>query len=398
MLLKTFFESVELHRDDKFVSLRFRRPFKVLSTSASNGGLADDLDIVFNHQCCEAMGHEMHQLMKAHRHPAIYDSLLLTEHDLAAATAAGLGTAANMNNLCIAEEQFRDLAVAAIATGGVDGNAARAGDPSSYYEFSGVFERFGPIGPDQHGTINVMLVINTPVSDGALVRAVMTATEAKTALLQELSAPSRQSSQIATGTGTDQIAVMAPADGPLELTSAGHHSKLGELIGRTVHRAVKDTLALQNGLTPIRQSSCARLLERFGCQPDTLFEEISRRLPAALAALARQNDHDLDRDPLTVAAVAALVHLHDQLSWGLLPQTCWPDIACRHGAHIAIAVAGRTERYTDYCNQLASTSGIYEPSNLATLVATALAMGFIDKWDKTLMRLDNVVTTSGSTE
>jgi hypothetical protein len=140
------------------------------------------------------------------------------------------------------------------------------------------------------------------------------------------------------------------------------------------------------------------LLERFGCQPDTLFEEISRRLPAALAALARQNDHDLDRDPLTVAAVAALVHLHDQLSWGLLPQTCWPDIACRHGAHIAIAVAGRTERYTDYCNQLASTSGIYEPSNLATLVATALAMGFIDKWDKTLMRLDNVVTTSGSAE
>jgi hypothetical protein len=36
-----------------------------------------------------------------------------------------------------------------------------------------------------------------------LVRAVMTATEAKAALLQELSVPSRQSPSVATGTGTD---------------------------------------------------------------------------------------------------------------------------------------------------------------------------------------------------
>jgi len=394
MLLKTFFDAVELHRDDKFVSLKFRRPFKVISTCASNGGVADHLDMVFNHQCCEAAGHQMDNLMKAYSRPTKYHSVLLADYDLGDMQAAGLGTAANMNNLCIAEERFRDLGVVAIATGGIEGNAARAGDPASFYEFNGVFERLGAIGGQRVGTINVMLAVNTPVSDGALVRAVMTATEAKTALLQELSAPSRQSSSIATGTGTDQIAVMAPADGPPPLTSAGHHSKLGELIGRAAHRAIKETLALQNGLTPVRQCSCGHLLERFGWGVEVLSDQIAQRLPDALASLARRNHHALDRDPLTVAAVAALIHLHDQIAWGTLPRTCWPEIASRHGAQIAVAVAGRIDHYEVYRAQLALNLEDYGPAAVAALVAAAAALGFIDKWDKTLVRIDNVVASS----
>lgn len=393
MLLRTFFDSIELHRDDKLVSLRFRRPFRVISTSQSNGGLADHLDTVFNHQCCEPAGHQMDDLIKAHRRPALYNSLLLSGHGLEDRAAAGLGTAANMNNLCVAEESFRDLTVVAMATGGVEGNAARAGDPASYYEFDGVFERRGSIGPEQQGTINVMVAVNTPLSEGALVRAVMTATEAKTALLQELSIPSRQSASIATGTGTDQIAVMAPAEGHLPLVSAGHHSVLGELIGRAVHRAIGETLTLQNGLTPTRQCSCGYLLERFGTDPEALIGLVAERLPETEASLARRNFHSLDRDPLTVAATAAIIHVFDQLVWGVLPATCWPEMSTQLGAQIGVAAAGRPDRCEAYRSALAAGIQPFDSAGLVGLVATALALGFADKWEKTASRLADVVAS-----
>lgn len=391
MLLKTYFDALELHRDDKFVSLRFLRPFRVISTSPANGGVVDDLAVVFNHQCCEPAGHQMEQLMRAHRRPLLYNAYLLADHGLAGRTAAGLGTAANMNNLCIAEERSRELHVVAFATGGVEGNAARAGDPASYYEYDGRFERKGPVGPDTPGTINVMVAVNTPMTEGALVRAVMTATEAKTSLLQELSVPSRQSASIATGTGTDQIAVMAPADGAPPLTSAGHHSVLGEMIGNAVYCAIKDTLALQNGLTPIRQCSCGHLLERFGVAPDALVEQVAGRLPEGAAALARRNRHALDRDPLTVAATAALIHLHDQVSWGVLPETCWEELATRHGAQIAVAVAGRPDRYADYGVLLADDDSRRGRTSPVPTVVSALSLGFADKWESTLDRLAGVI-------
>ena len=199
-------------------------------------------------------------------------------------------------------------------------------------------------------------------------------------------------------TKPDQIAAMAPADGPSPLTSAGHHSKLGELIGRAVHRAVGDTLALQNGLTHARQCSCGHLLERFGCGVEALVGQITVRLPSPLAELARRNHHALDRDPLTVAAVAALVHLHDQLSWGMLPHTCWAEIVCRHGAQIAAAAAGRPDLYEDHRLHLAHDPENHDPSNVVTVVASAIALGFLDKWDKTLIRLDKVVNTVEATD
>ena len=117
MLLRTFFDAIELHRDDKFVSARFLRPFKVISTCPANGGLTGHLDMVFNHQCCEPAGHQMTYLMDAHRRPLQYQAALLADHGLSG-KAAGLGTAANMHNLCIAEENYRELALVAVATGG----------------------------------------------------------------------------------------------------------------------------------------------------------------------------------------------------------------------------------------------------------------------------------------
>lgn len=394
MLLETFFDMLELHRDDKFVSLRFLRPFQVISTSLPDGGLARHLDLVFNHQCSEPAAHVSAHHGKLIFNPDGYRAALLADHGLDKAAAAGLGTAANMNNMSVAQESHLDLSIVAVVTGGVEGNAARAGDPASYYEQGGSFHRRGDIGPEQPGTINIMLACNTPLTEGALVRAVMTATEAKSVVLQELSVPSRQSPSIATGTGTDQIAVMAPREGAVPIISAGHHSVLGELIARAVIRALKGALVLQNGLTPNRQCSCGQLLERFGAGPEALGERIAARLAGDVAGLARRNRFALDRDPLTVAAVAALIHLYDQASWEVLPAACWPEIAVHHGAQIAVAASGCAERRDAYQRALNKRTPARTPEGLVETVATAIALGFADKWKKAERRLESVKSPS----
>ncbi|MBN2753070.1 MAG: adenosylcobinamide amidohydrolase, partial [Rhodospirillaceae bacterium] len=162
MLVQRFFGAIDLHRDEKFVSLRFRTPFRVISTCPAHGGVREGLDLVFNHQSCEPKGHMMPALIAAHRDAARYSEAIMRAHDLPGLQGAGLGTAANMHNLCIAEKTYRDLSVVALATGGVETNAARAGDPASYYEYGGVFEKRGDIGPETPGTINIIVATNTP--------------------------------------------------------------------------------------------------------------------------------------------------------------------------------------------------------------------------------------------
>lgn len=376
MKLATFFGALEVHRDDRFVSLRFATPHRVLSTCPAHGGLVDGLDMVFNHQCCEPVRHQMESLMTVYRQADLYHALVMDVYGQGRCRGAGLGTAANMRNLAMAEESLRAIAVVAIATGGVEGNAARAGDPAGYYEYDGDFETCGGIGPDAHGTINVMVAINTPLTEGALVRAVMTATEAKAALLQELSVPSRQSSGVATGTGTDQMAIAAPMIGPKPLTNAGHHAVLGELIGKAVKRALRDTLARQNLLIPARQCSCSFLLERFGLKDTDFINRVAVHLPIGLAELAKQNRHVLERDPLVVAAATGLIHAYDQMKWGVIPVPCWGEAAVNHGAHVAAALSGDYSRYSRYRTSLAQLD-VHSPDIVLPL---AVALGFQDKW------------------
>ena len=114
-----------------------------------------------------------------------------------------------MRYAAIKEARFRELTVVAVCTGGVESNAGRAGDPATVYEWNGAYEKVSGEELVLHGTINTLLFINQELTPGAMVRAVMTATEAKTAALQELAVSSRYSDGLATGTGTDQIGVAA---------------------------------------------------------------------------------------------------------------------------------------------------------------------------------------------
>ena len=230
-----------------------------------------------------------------------------------------------------------------------------------------------------YGTINTMLFISHELTPAAMVNAVMTATEAKTAALQELDINSRYSNGLATGTGTDQIGVAARLETGIPLTSAGKHTVLGELIGKTVCGAIKATLTLQDSLTPESRRSSVRLLERFGASRDGIRTSIAGRLTRDRGKLFAANFTAVDRDPLVVAAVAALVHVRDRVAWGILPESCVPELGATYGAQISAAVSGIYERLPVYRTTLAGACR-FSDDDLLNLVEQAFALGFQDKW------------------
>jgi adenosylcobinamide amidohydrolase len=380
MLLGTFYDGIEIHRDDKIIYARFLKPHLVLSTCRAAGGMRSDLAYVLNHQGCEPRGHLRHHGL---RDPLRHRELICAPHGLPAATCATMGTAANMYHAAISSQRFRDLEVVAVATGGVETNAGRAGDPAAYFETPEGFEKVTPPEPPAAGTINTMLFISRPLTEGALTRTIMTATEAKCAVLQELNVNSRYSAGPATGTGTDQIIVAAPAaeTGDFRLTSAGKHSKLGELIGQTVKAAIRETLGRQNRLTAAGQGNVKIYLERFGGNNQILQEEICAHLEPEKGKLFTANYKNLMRDPLTTAAIAALVCVWEKLQWGILLEACRREILGSQAALVAAAVGGCYERVAEYREQLAARAGSTNNRAFITLASHALALGFADKWD-----------------
>ncbi|MEB3417761.1 adenosylcobinamide amidohydrolase [Salipiger manganoxidans] len=97
-------------------------------------------------------------------------------------------------------------------------------------------ERVGhrvPRDPSRWGTINLALQLDAPLSDTGLLEALSIATEARTAAVMDLGL--RLPGGIATGTGTDCIAVAAPEGGQ---DYAGLHTDIGEAIGAAVYAAV----------------------------------------------------------------------------------------------------------------------------------------------------------------
>jgi len=380
MHVGTYYDGVELHREEKIVYARFLAPHRVISTCSAAGGLHDDLDYLYNHQSCEPSGHQraVHRLVS--RDPRAYRRLVCQPYGLPDERCATLGTAANMRYAAIREARFRDLTVVAVCTGGVETNAGRVGDPASVYEWNGTYEKVAGEALVLHGTINTLLFINQELTPGAMVRTVMTATEAKTAALQELAVNSRYSDGLATGTGTDQIGVAARRHTSTILTGAGKHCVLGELIGKAVHEAILETLKLQNALTPEGQRSSVRHLERFGATRERLSELIATHLTEEEARLLERNFTGVERDPLVVAAVAALAHIRDKVTWGILPGGCVPELWATYGAQIAAAVSGNYLRLSDYRNALALAGYAATNEDLQRLVGQALALGFQDKW------------------
>lgn len=302
MILHRFYNGDELHRRDKALIVYFNGRRDVLSTSAYNGGLRHNLKYVFNQDCKEDGC--KNTPLKAQTY-AEHMNIVAEELGLETAYSCGLSTAADMENVSIQAETYDDLTVTAVVTGGIDKNGGRVGDPADWHESGGVSKQVS-------GTINIMLFIDAKIPEGTLARVLVTCTEAKTAALQELLAPSIYSSGIATGSGTDGTIIVSNTESPIYLTFAGKHSKLGELIGRTVMKAVKEALYLQTGLNAAQQFDIFSRIGRYGITRDSILGALPHIDVNKLEAVSKQGD--------LVVLTSLYVHLLDQLQWGLLSE------------------------------------------------------------------------------
>ncbi len=374
MKLKAFYDGIEVHRTSKIIYVRFLRPHRVLSSSRGKlGGVQEGLEYLYNHQCCEPEGHEFEHDNTASDFPHKYQELICSEYDLPPDTCADLSTAANVNNAAIAHATYGDLEIVAVVTGGVETNAARAGDPGMYHQTGN-----GPV-REVPGTINTILCSNLEMTAGTLVQAVITATEAKTSVLEEYGVPSRYSDGYATGTGTDQIAV-ASMLGEKTLVDAGKHSKTGELIGSTVREALQKTLKRQNGLHPEGQCSVFKQLERFGITWDEMKVKIAGPLNAEAASLYQKNADSIDRDPHTVAAVAAVLTIRDKCVWGVLPATSFAEMAVPYLVQIAVTVSGDRERRGFFEDALQKETLSIDNGSMLDSICRSVSLGFAYKW------------------
>ncbi len=301
----------KVYRQNCSIVVKLPSGRSTLTTSWLNGGYREDLECIINNQIPRRVkkGEELEG-----GDVSAYLSLLASKLGFDPLKSSGMLTAANMDNVAIVSKGFRGLEVTAIVTGGVEINGGRAGDPASYYQENG--DHF-PI----NGTINTIIVINASLPEYVMSRVIMTATEAKTVALQELMVPSRYSPGIATGSGTDMIAVISDMTSPLKLTDAGKHSKLGEMIGKCVIEATKKALEKQSELTLISQRNMLLRLERFGVD-EAYYWKVASHMAGENRKMRFLNDlREMAANPLLVTTTSAIMHIVDETSWGMLPET-----------------------------------------------------------------------------
>ena len=361
-----------VRRAGRFLLGELQAPHRVLSTSAHGGGQSESIQYVVNHQSCEVAGHAARQVLLSELGQIGYHNQVCQELGLPPDEVALMGTAANMRYAVHRNERYEELAVDAVVTAGVEGNAVRAGDEARWVETESGWEKISPY----DGTINTMLFFNWPLTAAAQARAVVTMTEAKSAALLELAVASRYSEHLATGTGTDQFTIAAPLnDGRKPKESTGPHAKLGEMIGRAVLEATKEALRWQNGLEASYTRNIFHALRRFGLTREQLMERIAPLLSSQELALLNQNDQAVFYDPQIAACAYAFAAVLDRVRYGTIPSGLASEALRQQAANIASALAGKPGQWTEYWRQLS----VDEQDPAAALVE-ALALGWKAKW------------------
>ena len=279
-----------------------------LSTGRIGGGYRIDLNAVFNHQV-QADNGNRHRLEGGS--VTAYLQIVAKRLSLSPDMVSGILTAADMNNAAIAVQAFRDVEVVAVVTAGVEVNGGRAGDPASYYQEDETTTHIG--------TINTILIISASLPPETMARAIMTAAEAKAVALQQLMVPSHYSHGIATGSGTDDIVILSDTTHPTVLTDAGKHAKLGELIARATIEATTKALYLQSDISPVTQCDMMRRLERFGIDEQRYWSVATTLSGANKRDLFIRRLREMSKDPRLVSVCCAVLHLADEVSWGVIP-------------------------------------------------------------------------------
>ncbi|GAB6947669.1 adenosylcobinamide amidohydrolase [Vulcanisaeta sp. JCM 16161] len=168
-----------------------------------------------------------------------YFSELMGQLGLNINDGACLGIGVDMDYLAVSSAEHGRIWVTVFATAGVRSNAMRVGfDEAQCEEDGGKFT----CRSNGEGTINIIVITNAKLTDGAMAGALVTITEAKVAALQDLNVRSSYNRDYqATGTGTDNVIVVSGTENPV-ITYSGGHAKFGEVMARATYWAVRSAL------------------------------------------------------------------------------------------------------------------------------------------------------------
>lgn len=220
----TLMPGVTVSCSANLVHVRFSRPHRALSCAVLNGGFCNASDF-------------LNLRVASHNADVTEDSAVslhrLSEQLQCQGPAVGMMTAASLDSLRVMRGEIAGEALVVLVTSGLE-NARSAGDLAEHRALDDV--------PGERGTINLAIVTSAQVTDAALVEMVAIATEAKTAVLHALGITSPVSGRLATGTGTDAIAVFS-GHGSGRARFAGKHTLLGERLAVLVMQALHSSVS-----------------------------------------------------------------------------------------------------------------------------------------------------------
>ncbi|HEX2677404.1 MAG TPA: adenosylcobinamide amidohydrolase [Polyangiales bacterium] len=198
---------------EKYVLLRARSLQRVVSFAPYGGGIRDTKLVV------------IHEVRNADL-PLGFDPQALLNERMGRVDARGVGmlTSRTVASAELGSCAFGFRSARVLVTAGMS-NAVRVGDEP------------GPLG-EAFGTINIVAQLDGPLEDEALLEALSIVAEARTCAVIEAGVRSRRSAGVATGTGTDCIAVLAPALQEGRSRYAGKHTDTGHVLGAATYRGV----------------------------------------------------------------------------------------------------------------------------------------------------------------
>jgi adenosylcobinamide hydrolase len=287
---------------DNAIVLKLNTNNNLLISSWHNGGYHENMDYVVNQSLIPSDYSIIEKINNNNFQIKRFEELELNPDK-----STGLITSANMDAYSIVTKKYKELSVTTIVTAGADKNAVKAGDAASFYEYDNDYQIIV-------GTINIITFIDANLEAGGLTTALITITEAKTSVLEDLKIESNFSTHIATGTGTDGVCVISNKSSNNHLENAGKHSKLGELIGNSVREAVFEALYLQTGMCAEYQKTVLSRLSRF----DVSFDDLYSKTNGMDIVDYAQIFYEFNKNVKYISWVSCVINLIDEYQMGLL--------------------------------------------------------------------------------
>ena len=204
-----------------FLTARFAVPQRTLGWSLLHPGFAVATDVVWVEVRNSDLGPSTD--------PRAFLKARLAESGLPRALAFMTSRDIRRHHFC--ERRVASIAAACLTTVGLS-NGERVGARKAQ-------------GPFHAGTINTLVHVSVPLTDGAMVEALSIVAEARTAAIVDSWRAARGAT--VTGTGTDCIVVASPCASPCPsphqcepLAFAGLHTAVGEAIGGAVYDATRE--------------------------------------------------------------------------------------------------------------------------------------------------------------